>query len=61
MSNVVLMSIEIEIPEYLSDELQDAVVDDITEEMNIERLMLMIKHWARKLTGENCHVAIDVE
>ncbi len=61
MPCVILLSIEIEIPEDLSDELQDAVVDDLTSENNIDELQRRIKRWARTISGEICHVAIDVE
>jgi hypothetical protein len=57
----VVITTEIEIPGDLSDELQDAIADDLTCEMNIDRLQKMIKRWARFISGENCHIAIDVE
>ena len=58
---VVLMSIEIEIPNDLPDELQDVIVDDLTCDHNIDLLQRLIKKWTRFISGEACHVAIDVE
>jgi hypothetical protein len=55
------MSVEIEIPNDLSDEMQDALVEDLTYEAHIDRLQNLIKKWARFITGEACHVSIDVE
>ncbi len=60
-SSVVLMTVEIEIPGDLSDELVDAMVEDLTCDLHLERLQAIIKRWARFITGEACHVAIDVE
>jgi hypothetical protein len=60
-STVVLMSIEIEIPNDLSEELQDALVEDLTYEDHINRLSNLIQKWARFISGEACHVSIDVE
>jgi len=57
----IVMTVEIELPGDLSDEFQDAIVDDLTCELNIEQLRKVIKKWARFISGENCHVAIDVE
>ncbi len=58
---VVVMTIEIEIPGHLPEELQDAIADDLCAENNLDRLQNLIKRWAGWITGENCHVAIDVE
>lgn len=57
----ICMTVEIQLPENLPDVLQDAMVEDLTNEAHVERLKLMIKRWARFIAGENCHVAIDVE
>jgi hypothetical protein len=58
---VVVMSVEIEIPNDLSDEQQDAIVDDLTTDSHLERLERLIKKWARFISGESCRVSIDVE
>jgi len=42
---VVVITIEIEIPNDLPDELQDAIVDDLTYEGHLDRLQNMIKRW----------------
>ncbi len=57
----IVMTVEIELPGDLTDELQDAIVEDLTTDMNMDRLKAVIKRWARWISGENCHVAIDVE
>lgn len=57
----ILLTVEIELPGDLSDEHLDALVEDLTEDGHVERLALLIKRWARFITGENCHVAIDTE
>jgi hypothetical protein len=57
----IVMTVEIELPGDLSDELQDAIVEDLTADMNMDRLRAVIKRWVRWISGENCHVAIDVE
>ncbi len=58
---VVVMTIEIEIPNDLSNKLQDAIVDDLTYEGHLDKLEKLIQRWARFISGEACHVAIDVE
>ena len=60
-SACIVMTVEIEVPGDLSDELQDTIVDDLTHELNLDRLRLLIKRWARAISGEACHIAIDVE
>ena len=57
----IVLTVEIQLPGDLSDELQDAIVDDLTYEGNIEILRKKIKNWARTFSGENCHIEIDVE
>jgi hypothetical protein len=52
-------SIEIELPDDVSDEYLDAMVEDLTHDQHIDRLKSLIKHWARLITGEACHIAID--
>lgn len=58
---VVVMTIEIEIPGSLPDDLQDAMVDDLADEGHLDRLQNIIKRWARFITGVACYVGIDVE
>ncbi len=58
---VVLLTVEIEIPGGLEDELVDALVDDLAYETHLERLQNLIKRWAGFVTGQPCHVSIDVE
>ena len=57
----IVMTVEIALPGNLDDELQDAIVDDLTHELHIERLARLIQHWARLIAGEHCHISIDVE
>ncbi len=61
MANVVNLSVEIEIPEDISDEMQDTLIEDLIYEQHVERLKLMVKKWARSITGENCHIAVTVD
>lgn len=58
---VMVLSVEIEIPNDLSDDLQDAVVDDLSYDGHLERLETLIRKWARFISGENCRVTVDVE
>jgi hypothetical protein len=60
-STCVVLTIEIELPQDLSDELIDEMTEDLTNELNLDRLRKAIKSWARFYTGEVCHVALDVE
>ena len=57
----VVMTILIDLPGDLPEQLQDVIVDDLTYESHIERLKLIIKQWSRFISGVNCHIAIDVE
>ncbi len=59
MSTRFILTVEIELPEDVSDEYQDALVEDMTYDPNIDRLKAPIKHWVRLLTGESCHVTVD--
>ncbi len=61
MSTCLIMSIEIELPDDVSEEYQDAIVDDLTYEPHIERLENLIKRWIRFITGEACHVTVTVD
>ena len=61
MSCCMILTVEIELPDDISEELQDTIVDDLSCEGNIEILRKKIKSWARTFSGENCHVEIDVE
>ncbi len=58
---VIVLTVEVELPSNLSEELQETIVDDLTGEYNLETLRKGIKRWARVISGENCHVAVDVE
>lgn len=57
----VVLTIEIELPSNLTDELQDVMADDLTNELNLEQLKAAVKKWVRLYTGEACHVVLDVE
>ncbi len=61
MSSYLNLSVEIELPDDVSEEYQDAVVEDLTYEPHITRLRNLIKQWARLMTGENCHIEITVD
>lgn len=60
-STSIVLTVEIEFPEALSDEYQDALVEDLTYEPHLDRLRLLIKKWARFISSENCHVSLEVE
>ncbi len=61
MPCVILYSVEVELPSNLPDELLDAIAGDLTSENCLDELRKRIKQWARTVSGEICHVAIDVE
>ncbi len=61
MNTCLNLSVEIELPDDVSDEYQDAVVEDLTYEPHMDRLRNKIKQWVRLMTGENCHVEITVD
>ncbi len=58
---VMYLTVEIEIPSDLSEELQETIVEDLSHEYNLETLKKGVKRWARTISGENCHVSIEVE
>ncbi len=60
-TNCILLTVEIELPGDIPEELQDEVADFITDELNIERLQAILKHWVHRAVGIHCHLAIDVE
>ncbi len=61
MSTCLLLFVEIELPDDVSEEYQDAIVEDLTYEPHMERLENGIKRWVRFLTGEACHITITVD
>ena len=61
MSTIFVLSVEIELPDDVSEEYQDAMVEDLTYEPHIERLENMIQRWVRFVTGEGCIVEVTVE
>ncbi len=60
MSTYLLLSVEIELPDDVSDEYQDAIVEDLTYEPHIERLENGIQRWVRFITGEACDITVTV-
>lgn len=61
MSTCFVLTVEIELPDDVSQEYQDAMVEDLTYEPHLERLENVVKRWVRWITGENCHIEITVE
>lgn len=61
MSNCLMLTVEIELPDDVSDEYQDAIVDDLTYEPHLERLENGIRRWVRFISGEACHISITVD
>jgi len=61
MSTRFTLSVEIELPDDVSDEYQDAMVEDLSYEPHILRLRNLIKQWVRLITNERCHVEITVD
>ncbi len=61
MSTCLILSVEIELPDDVTEEYQDAMVEDLTYEKHLERLENGIKRWVRFITGEACYVTITVD
>ena len=60
MMTLFYLSVEIELPDDVSDEYQDAMVDDLSYDPHIERLERLIKKWVRLVTGESCHISVKI-
>ena len=62
MSTCMRLSVEIELPDDVSDEYLDAMVQDLTYEPHQERLERVIYRWVRFITGEpDTTITVDDE
>lgn len=58
--NMITMSVEIALPDE-DEEVQDAIVDDLSHEENLLRLRKTIAQWARLISGSSVHVEVTVD
>lgn len=61
MSVSISLSVEVEVADADSEELEDALAEDLVGENNLAHLKLIIMRWARTVVGLPAHVEITVD